>query len=110
MKFVKSKRSVNCTDSRFWKCNIYMLSLWPASMFNNCLRSGTYSQDQNAGQSHSIKIDNSTFEMVEEFKYLGRTLTNQNSVQEEIKKRVKSGNAYYHLVQALCLPVCYPKI
>ena len=28
-------------------------------------------------------------------------LTNQNSIQEEIKSRLKSGNAYYHLVQNL---------
>jgi uncharacterized membrane protein YdbT with pleckstrin-like domain len=34
-------------------------------------------------------------------KYLGTTLTNQNSVQEEIKSRVKSGNACYHSVQNL---------
>jgi hypothetical protein len=32
---------------------------------------------------------------------LGRTLKNQNSVQEEIKSRLKSGNACYHLVQNL---------
>jgi len=38
---------------------------------------------------------------VEEFKYLGTTLTNQNSIQEEIKSRLKSGNACYHLVQNL---------
>jgi len=31
------------------------------------------SQDQNAGQSHSIKTDNSSFERVEEFIYLGTT-------------------------------------
>jgi hypothetical protein len=36
---------------------------------------------------------------VEEFKYLGTTLTNQNSIQEEIKGRLKSGNACYHSVQ-----------
>jgi hypothetical protein len=42
------------------------------------------SQDQNAGQSHSIKTDNSSFERVEEFSYLGTTLTNQNSIREEI--------------------------
>ena len=42
------------------------------------------SPDQNAGRSHSIKIDNISFERVEEFKYLGTTLTNQNSIQEEI--------------------------
>ena len=46
------------------------------------------SQDQNAGQSHSIKIDNSSFERVEEFKYLGTTLINQNSIQQEIKSRL----------------------
>jgi hypothetical protein len=28
-------------------------------------------------------------------------LMNQNSIQEEIKSRLKSGNAYYHLVQNL---------
>jgi hypothetical protein len=43
-----------------------------------------------------MKIDNSVFERVEEFKYLGTTLTNQNSLQEEIKSRLKSGNACYH--------------
>ena len=36
---------------------------------------------------------------MEEFKYLGATLTNQNSIQEEIKSRLKPGNACYHLVQ-----------
>jgi len=59
------------------------------------------SQDQNAGQSHSMKIDNSSFERVEEIKYLGTTLTNQNSIREEIKSRLKSGNACYHSVQNL---------
>jgi len=38
---------------------------------------------------------------VEEFKYLGRTLKHQNSIQEEIKIRLKSGSAYYHSVQNL---------
>ena len=40
------------------------------------------SRDQNAGQSHSIKTDNSSIERVEELKYLGTTLTNQNSIQK----------------------------
>ena len=38
---------------------------------------------------------------MEEFKYLGTTLTNQNSIQEEIKSRLKLGNACYHSVQNL---------
>jgi len=49
------------------------------------------SQDQNAGRSHSIKIDNCSFARVEEFKCLGTALTKQNSIQEEIKSRLKSG-------------------
>jgi len=48
-----------------------------------------------------VRIDNSTFERVEEFKYLGTTLINQNSIQEEIKSRLRSGNACYHSVQNL---------
>jgi len=46
-----------------------------------------------------MRIDNSFFERVEEFKYLGTTLTYQNSIQEENKSRLKSGNACYHSVQ-----------
>jgi UDP-galactopyranose mutase len=59
------------------------------------------SRDQNAGRNHSVRIDNNTFERVEEFKYLGKTLTNQNSISEEIKSRMRSGNACYHSVQNL---------
>ena len=51
------------------------------------------SQDQNAGRIHSVRIDNSTFERVEGFKYFGTTLTNQNYIAEEIKSRFRSGNA-----------------
>jgi len=59
------------------------------------------SRDQNAGRSHSIKTDNSFFERVEELKYLGTTLTNQNSTQEEIKSKLNLGNVCYHSVQNL---------
>ena len=58
------------------------------------------SRDQNAGQNHNIKTDNTSFERVEQFKYLGKTL-NQNSSQEGIKSRLKSGNACCYLVQNL---------
>jgi len=40
------------------------------------------SRDQNAGRNHSVRINNSTFERVEEFKYLGTTLTHRNSIPE----------------------------
>ena len=53
----------------------------------------TVFRDQNAGRIHSMKMDNSPIERVEEFKYLGTNLTNQNSIQEEIKSRLKLGNA-----------------
>jgi len=59
------------------------------------------SGDQDAGRSRSIKTDNSSLARVEEFKYLGTTLTNQNSIQEEIKRRLKSGNACYYSAQNL---------
>ena len=56
------------------------------------------SRDRNAGQGHSVKIDNSSIERMEEVKYLGTTLTDQNSIEEEIKSRLKLGNACYHSV------------
>jgi hypothetical protein len=40
-------------------------------------------QDQNAGRSHNMKVDKLSFERMEEFKYLGTTSTNHNSIQEE---------------------------
>jgi hypothetical protein len=38
---------------------------------------------------------------VVEFKYLGTTLKNQNSIQEEIKSGLMAMNACYHSVQNL---------
>jgi hypothetical protein len=58
--------------------------------------------------SHSIKTDSSSFERTEEFKYLGTTLTNQNS-PEEIKSRLKSENDCYHSVQTLLSSCLLPK-
>ena len=58
-------------------------------------------RDRNAGRGQSVNIDNSSIERVEEFKYLGTTLTDQNSIQEEIKSRLKLGNACYYSMQNL---------
>jgi hypothetical protein len=59
------------------------------------------SRDQNAGQNRDVKIGNRSFENVSQFKYLGTTATNQSLIQEEIKKRLNSGDACYHSVQNL---------
>jgi hypothetical protein len=37
------------------------------------------SRDRNTGRGDGVKIDNMSIERVEEFKYLGATLTDQNS-------------------------------
>jgi hypothetical protein len=57
------------------------------------------SRDHNDGRIHIVKIDNSSFERVNQFIYLGTILTNRNTMQEEIKNRLKSGNACYHSAQ-----------
>jgi len=50
-------------------------------------------------QRHPHPIDNGSIERVEEFKFLGTTLKNKNSITEEIKIRLKVGNACYYSVQ-----------
>jgi hypothetical protein len=66
------------------------------------------SRDENAEQDHNIKIYKS-FDRVEQLKNLGTTLTNQNSIQEEIESRLKPGNAYHHLVQNILPCSLIPK-
>jgi hypothetical protein len=53
------------------------------------------------GFTYNIKIGDRSFENVAQFKYFGTTVTNQNLIQEEIKRRLNSGNACYHSAQNL---------
>jgi hypothetical protein len=49
-------------------------------------------RNQNARRSQNIKMD--SFVWVRYIKYLGKNLTNQNFIQEEIESRLKSGNSF----------------
>jgi len=59
----------------------------------------------------NMKIDNISFERVEDFQHSGTTLTNPNFIQVEIKSRLKSGNACYNIIRCriICLPVLLSK-
>jgi hypothetical protein len=59
------------------------------------------SRHQNVSQNGGTKIANRSFESVLQFKYLGKTVANQNLIQKEIKRRLNSGNACSHSVQNL---------
>jgi hypothetical protein len=54
---------------------------------------------QNAGQKRNIKVVNRSFGNVAQFRYLGTTVTDQNLIHEEIKRRLNSGTACYHSFQ-----------
>jgi hypothetical protein len=56
---------------------------------------------QNAGQNHNIKTANKSFENGANFRYLGKTVTNQNFIHEETKSSLNPGNASYHSGQNL---------
>jgi hypothetical protein len=53
------------------------------------------------GQIWDIKIANNSFVNVSQFKYLGTTITDQNLIEDEIKRRLNSDNACYYSVQNL---------
>jgi hypothetical protein len=55
----------------------------------------------NAGQNRGTNKANRSFENVSQFKYLATSVTNQNLIQEEIKRRLNCGNVCYQSVQNL---------
>jgi hypothetical protein len=68
------------------------------------------SRHQNVDRNRNIKIANRSFENVSQFKYLRTTVTTQNLIQEEIKRRLNSGNACYHSVQSLVFSSAVKKL
>jgi hypothetical protein len=68
------------------------------------------SHHQNVGQNRYIKIANRSFGNVSQFKYLGKTVANQNLIQEEINKnlpssRLLSKNLRIRVYKTIILPV-----
>ena len=53
----------------------------------------------------NVKMDKSSFEGVEDLKYLGIILMNRNAIQEEIKKSLKSGKCllFFGAEAVICL-------
>ena len=47
----------------------------------------------------NIKISSHSYEIGKTFKYLGSLLTNQNSIQDEVKSRHNTGNSCYYSVR-----------
>jgi len=67
------------------------------------------SQDQNAG-CHNIEMDNSSFERVEEFKYLGKTIMNQILFKKKLRADLSRGLLAIIPCRIFCLSVCYLEI
>jgi hypothetical protein len=59
------------------------------------------SRHQNAEQNYNIKRANSCLENLAQLSYFGTTITDQNLIDEEIKRILNSCNAYYHSVKKL---------
>jgi hypothetical protein len=61
---------------------------------------------QNTGQYLHMKIACRCFENVAQFRYLRTRVRSKKLIQEDIKRRLNSGDACYHSVQSLLFSVC----
>ena len=68
------------------------------------------SPDQGAGRSHIIKTDSNSFGRVEEFKYLGTTLTIKILFRKKLRAARSQGMLTIIRCRIFRLPVCYPKM
>jgi hypothetical protein len=66
-------------------------------------RPGVMVNDQTA-------VGRNSYEKVKSFKYLGSLLTNENSIHEEIKCRLKAGNSSYCSIHNFYLLDSSPRI
>jgi hypothetical protein len=64
------------------------------------------SHHENAVKYHDMKTANSVFENMVKTKLLGMAVKYQNLIHDEIKSRLNSDNACYHLVENFCLLFC----
>ena len=62
---------------------------------------GHVSRPACSAKSQHIYVCNKSFERMEHLKSLRRTLTNQKSINEEVKCKLQSGNACCYLMQNL---------
>jgi len=68
------------------------------------------SRYHDAGQSHNKKIDKSSFERVEEFKYFGTILQIKILFWKKLRADWSQGMLVIIQCRIFCLPVCYTKI
>ena len=112
---------IQLSYNRYWICEMYVcmyVCMYVVAIKETGLEVNAEktkymvtSQDLHSGQYHNIKRGNKFFERVEQFRYLGTTHINPNSIHEEIRSRLKSGSDC-SIIQCriICLPVCYPEI
>jgi hypothetical protein len=91
-------------------CKKYRSFTWDQNVFifESCVVHPFMSRDQNGGRSHNKKIVNSSFTRLEQLKYLGTNLKNQNcyhSVQNLTSARMKKKNIKIRIYRNKILPV-----